>query len=373
MKNTVILAIILTTMVIAAGCAPEAPAASPPPDPIISLPTTALSPAATTAPGTTAVAESPVVAPVPIAPPGTTLDPMPGRTNVYSVEIDLVPSKLVYLPGEQIDMKLVLTNASTGDVESVIIISLPPVVNLVRTGSFSGPVRPPGIVIPPSEAGQSGAVKTYSAGTGEKTLAKGEELTYDLTWDQKDKGGNQVSPGWYNYESTCYYRPESSENNVGSGVGKRAFLIQYPQGAMQKTIEVNQSKTITGLPITTLNGETKLVDVTITLERVELNEMGATFYATLTSPNNPVTGYDNPEWMGHVPMSAQFVVDGTVKEVRAPNSQFLDDGIEFRWGASADDLNYLDPVPADAKGLTFVIPEIRPDWTGPWEFKIQLE
>ncbi|MDD5038735.1 MAG: hypothetical protein PHN78_05400, partial [Dehalococcoidales bacterium] len=330
------------------------------------------SPAATTAIGTTTANEESLVVPAPVPPPGMTIAPMPGRTNVYSVEIDLIPSKQVYLPGEQIDMKLVLTNASTGDVEPVVFTSLPPVVSLVRTGTFSGPAVPPGVIVPPSEAGQSGAVKTYAAGTGEMTLAKGEELTYNLTWDQKDKDGNQVSPGWYNYESNCNYHPASSENNVGSGVGKRAFLIQYPQGAMQKSIEVNQSKKITGLPITAVNGETKLVDVTITLGMVDLSEMGATFYASMTSPNNPVSGYNNFEWLSHVPLSAQYVVDGVVKEARAPNTQFLDSGVEFRWGASAEDINYLDPIPADAKELTFVISEIRPDWIGPWEFKVQL-
>ena len=373
MKKILILVVMLITTAIAAGCAPEAPTTSLPPDPSISIPTAPLSTAAATTTGTTTANDKSVIVPAPVAPPGMTLAPMPGRTNVYSVEIDLIPSKQVYLLGEQIDMKLVLTNASTGDVEPVVVTSLPPVMNLIRTGTFSGPAVPPGVIVPPSEAGQSGAVKTYAAGTGEKTLAKGDKLKYNLTWDQKDIDGNQVSPGWYNYESNCSYRPESSENNVGSGVGKRAFLIQYPQGAMQKTIEVNQSKTITGLPITSVNGETKLVDVTITLERVELNELGATFYATMTSPNNPVSGYNNFEWLSHVPLSAQYTVDDMVKEARSPNSQFLDDGIKFRWGASADDPNYLDPVPADAKEIFFVISEIRPDWIGPWEFKIQLK
>ncbi|MDD5037767.1 MAG: hypothetical protein PHN78_00375 [Dehalococcoidales bacterium] len=369
MKKIFTISLMIVSIVGVFGCAPDS-SITPPPSSF----TPAGSQAATTVPGTTTANEAPVIAPVPIVPPGMTPGlPPTGRENVYSVQTELVPSKLVYLPGEQIDMKLVLTNASQGEVEPVIVSPLPPIVSLVRTGTFSGPSVPPGVIMPPSEAGQSGAVKTYSAGTDEKTLAKGEELTYDLTWDQKDKDGNQVSAGWYNYESTCYYRPKSSENNVGSGVSKRAFLIQYPQGAMQKTIEVNQFRTITSLPITTLSRETKLVDVTITLKRVELNEMGATFYAEMTSPNNPVSGYNNPEWMGHVPLSAQFVVDGVVKEARAPNSRFLDNGIVFRWGASPDDDNYLDPVPADAKELTFVIPEIRPNWAGPWEFKIPLE
>ncbi len=319
----------------------------------------------------------PVVVPAPTPPPDRAgisgAIPPTGRENVYSVQIDLVPSKLVYMPGEQVQMELVFTNASQGEVEPVILSQLPPIVNLTKAGVFSGPAVPPGLALPDTESGESTPVKTFPAGTGKETLAKGDEITYSLTWDQKDKDDNQVSPGWYYYESSYNYRPESSEDGTTSGVRKRAFLIQYPQGAMQKTIEVNQSNTITGLPITTLNGETKLVDVTITLERVEISEMGATFYATMTSTNNPVSGYNNPEWLGHVPLSAQYVIDGAVKEARAPSSHFLDNGIEFRWGASQDDDNYLDPVPVDAKEITFVIPEIRPDWEGPWEFEIQLE
>jgi len=299
--------------------------------------------------------------------------PPTGRENVYSVQIGLVPSKQVYLPGEEVRMELTLTNASQGNVEPVIVSSLPPSVSLVKAGSFSGPARPPGVVIPPSEAAESGAVKSFPAGTGEKTLAKGEALTYNLTWDQKDKDGSQVSPGWYNYESTCYYSPESSENNIGSGVGKRAFLIQYPQGAMQKTIEVNQTRDLTALPLLTMEGETKVVDVVIALERVELNEMGATFYLFMSSPDNPLSGYNNPEWMSRVPNPCQYIVDGVTHEARYPNGKFLDSGIEFRWGASADDDNYLDPVPSDAKELTLVISEIGHGWEGPWEFTVPLE
>ncbi len=370
MRIAAILSLIVLIMAGAIACATET---ASPSQGILSAPTGDQTPVASTSPS----GEATLAVPAPIAPPDRTgtAGPLPitGRENVYSVHIDLVPSKQVYLPGEEIQMELVLTNASQGEVEPVILSSLPSAVSLVRTGSFSGPTVPPGVVLPPAEAGKTGAVKTFPAGTGEKTLAKGEKLNYNLTWDQKDEYGNQVSPGWYNYESICYYRPESSENNVGSGVGNRAFLIQYPQGAMIKTIAVNQSQTVNGLPLVSPTGETRPVDVVITLERVELNEMEATFYATMTSPDNPVSGYKNFEWLSHVPLSAQFVVDGVVKEARAPNSKFLDTGIEFRWGASLDDDNYLDPVPSDAKELTFVISEIKPDWKGPWEFKIPLE
>ena len=121
-----------------------------------------------------------------------------------------------------------------------------------------------------------------------------------------------------------------------------------------------------------VNGETKLVDVVIDLKRVELDEKGVTFYAVMRSLNNPVFGYNNPE-CHRVPLTAQHAVDGVVKEARALNSQFFGSRIEFRWGASPDDDNYLDPVPADEKQLTFVITEVRPDWEGPWEFEVQLQ
>lgn len=291
-----------------------------------------------------------------------------GGDKVYSVQLDLAPSKTVYLPGEQVQMTVTLTNTSEGDVEPLVISPFPPKISLVPAGSFSGPAVPPNI----NPALASGAVKTFPAGSGEKTLAKGEKATFGLKWDQKDENGKQASPGWYYYEFSYSANQESSGPGGGiSGGRDRAFLIQYPQGAMQKVIEVNQSCTVSDLPFL-VNGETKLIDVALTLEEVELNETGATFYATMTSPDNPVSGYNGPEWHGHIPLASQYAVDGIVKDARAPNSQFLDNEVDFRWGASADDPNYLDPVPADAKNLTFTIPDIGPDWKGPWEFNISL-
>jgi hypothetical protein len=328
-------------------------------------------------PPSTPANQAPVVIPAPTSPPGAPegpgFTPPSGRGNVYSVQIDLVPSKLVYMSGEQVQMELIMTNASQGEVEPVIVSPLPPAISLVKSGALSNRPLPPGVDAPDLEPGESASVKTFPAGTEERKLAVGEKVTYHLIWDQKDTDGKQVSPGWYYYEYRYDFRKESSSEGVGSGGRDRAFLIQYPQGAMQKSIEVNQSRTLTGVPLVTMEGETKLVDVVITLERVELNEMGATFYAEMTSPNNPVSGYSNPEWAGRIPMSAQYIVDGEIIEARAPNTKFLDSGIQFRWGASPDDDNYLDPVPADAKELIFVIPEIEPNWKGPWGFKIPLE
>jgi hypothetical protein len=300
-----------------------------------------------------------------------------GRENAYSVQIDLVPSKQVYKSGEQIQMDLVLTNSSRGKVEPVILKSVPPVVNMIEAGSLNRQAQaaPPGAALPETDYDKPVIVKTFPAGTETKTLAVNEKLTSQLTWDQKNESGKQVSPGWYQFESNFFFIPESKNDisrDMKSSVRKKAFLIQYPQGAMTKVIEVNQSRTITGLPFN-MDDKIKQIDVVFTLKRVELNEMGATFYLNMTSPNNPVSGYNNPEWTGYVvQLRAQYGVDGTIKEARAPNAKKLASGIELRWGASADDANYLDPVPSDAKELSFIIPEIRPDWKGSWEFKIPL-
>jgi hypothetical protein len=380
MKIAIMLTLIMVIIAGASACAIDTLSTAPLSQGNLSVPVETLTPIPQAA---ALFTEAPpdegasTVVPMPALPtgkPGDVLLPHTGRENVYSVQLDLVPSKLVYLPGEKVQMELILTNASKGKVEPVIVSQLPPVVRMVEAGSITRQAQavPPGVILPGPESAKSVIVKTFPAGTEEKTLAAGEKATYQLTWNQKDENGNQVSPGWYYYETNYNFRPESAKEDRNAGLRDRAFLIQYPQGALQKIIEVNQSRMIPGLPLT-IGDETKPVDVVITLKRVELNEMGATFYTTMSSPDNPVSGYNNPEWMSRIPMGAQYMVDGVVTEARAPVSQFLDSGIEFRWGATPDDPNYLDPVPADAKEITFVIPEIGYDWKGPWEFAIPLE
>jgi len=266
------------------------------------------------------------------------------------VEIELIPLKMIYIPGEQVQMALILTNASMGEVESVYVSPLPSGLS---------------IVIP--ESRRSIIVKKLSVSTGERKLAVGEKTTYDLTWDQKDEEGKQVAPGWYFYESNINVRMESFTDSFGAGVRERAFLIQYPQGALEKVIELNQSLTANSL-LFDVGGATKPVDIVFTLKRVELSQERASFFILVTSPDDPLTSYDRDNWPS-TRMEAQYTMDGVVKDARAGNRQFTDDGIEFRIGYGD---SYLDPVPGDARELTFVITRFG-DWQGPWEFKVPLE
>lgn len=254
------------------------------------------------------------------------------------------------MPGEEVEIEVRLTNES---VEPVTVTQMPPKLSLVLPGPAEDAVK---------------VVRTFNAGTEERELAVGETVTYKLTWNQKDEVEQQAPPGWYFGDFEYAVRKETPPTHEWRSGGRdRLFLIQYPQGAMEKVIELNQSQTITGLPFD-VDGEVKPIDIVFTLKRVELSQERASFFILVTSPNNPLPDYDNHQWRSSR-MDAQYVIDGVVKDARPDNRQFTDDGIEIRCGYNN---SYLDPVSSDAKELTFIITRFG-DWEGPWEFTVPLK
>jgi hypothetical protein len=356
MKRTILAVIVLSTASLFFSCSHETPS-TPTESVTVTPPVAIMVPETSPAGGTTTMG--------PLMPPGGPgMTPPTSPVRVYSVQTDLTPSRLVYMPGEEVDMELVLTNASQGDVEPVVLSSLPPAVNLYPAGAAAARAMVPGLPMQNAPADQT--VKTFPGGSGEATLAVGEKLTYDLTWDQKDGNGNQVPPGWYYYNYTCWFRPESSTEPSGSGGSNRAFLIQYPQGVMEKTIEVNQSQTASGLPFE--SGEN--IDLTITLQRVEMIAESVGFTAMVTSPSyNPpqAPGLPDPRWM--LGVYATYTVDGVVHDAGVAAMNPLEDGLRLQWGYGPES---LDPIPNGAKELTFTITKPG-DWEGPWIFKIPLQ
>ena len=131
------------------------------------------------------------------------------------------------------------------------------------------------------------------------------------------------------------------------------FLIQYLQGAMEKTIEMNESQTVDG--------------ITVTLERVELTSARMAVYVF-----NAPLGYSfpsgqplpAPSMMFHA--EAEYSVDGgAFKKAGSSGIRPLENGMLHIW-------DNLDPVPVDGKELTFRITKLG-DWEGPWEFRIPLD
>jgi len=265
----------------------------------------------------------------PVPPPSPVSVPAAPSVPMLTVMGDTERS--YYLPGEEIIIEFTFTN---DDSQPLIISPFPPEVNIYL----------PTLPEPDSK------IRSFAAGAQELELEPGETRTYSLLWDQ------QVIPGWYSVEVERNIRAAAQETEAATTVGHvTKILIRYPQGAMERTIEVNQSQTLN--------------DLTVTLEQVELSADGARFLALVTSPDYSVpqgAALAPPEWRG--PVYAQYAVDGLTKRARVANMGYFEEGIRLRWGYDIG----LDPVPVDARELTFTITSFG-DREGPWQFEIPLQ
>jgi len=203
--------------------------------------------------------------------------------------------------------------------------------------------------------GQDEVVYSSVAGTRTRDIGPDYPDSWYHTkgfWDQKDNNGEQVAPGWYEIS----YEYVIIEQNTGKRYTANPtarFQIVHPDSAMNKDLGVNQSVTSEG--------------ITVTLERIELNAVKVTVYIFTTPP-----GYSLPE--GHPPEQAEslginsraeYSVDGGItKQPVDIGGQFNKSGARLIWD--------LDPIPVDAKELTFTITQLG-DWEGHWEFRIPLE
>lgn len=260
--------------------------------------------------------------------------PMPAPPPPF--ERNVVPEEAHYLLGEPVEVKLSITNTSS---DTIVMSTYPPEIR----------------VTPWQDHDQ--VLSSRAGGTQPLEIRPGDTIVMEFTWDQKDKEGTQVSPGWY--------AVTFKDINITQGDRRTTFnptarvLIQYPQGAMEKSFDLNQSQTVNG--------------ITVMLERVELTIDGAGFYIFFIPP-----GYTAPPTGPRLPpipppmaimAKAEYSFDGMTRNARTAGFGTKDDGIKLVWGGGP---SKLDPVPSDAKELTFIITQLN-DWKGPWEFKVPLE
>ncbi len=318
--------IVLVVMVIGTlwgtGILPRFGGMSSPPPAVTPVPTVTV-PATTPAP-TTAV-------PRPTAPPL----PLPAPPPPF--EAHAVPEEARYLPGQPVEVKLSLTN-----------VSLTP----ITLDQYPPEIR----VTPRININFTPIVFSVPGGTQPRELKPNETVSIDFTWDQKDNAGKQVQPGWYNVifgEITARQGDTRYTFNPGAYV-----LIQYPQGTIEKSFDLNQSQTVNG--------------ITVTLERVELTADSSSFYLFFIPRGYtpPPTGSGLPPMPPTMPImaKAEYSIGGLIKYAGTAGFNTRGDGIKLVWRSGP---GKLDPIPSDAKELTFSITIIN-DWQGPWEFKIQL-
>jgi hypothetical protein len=309
---------------------------SPPaiPAPSSTTPMTTITSATTTTPQTT-VTSSTTTPPGPGISPGVTFNRLPDIVSSY---------------GEDVKIGLSFSNQAP---EARVMSPFPPEINIIKLPN----VTPPDIVI-----------RTYPASGNQVEIPPGGTASYTLDWDQKDDSGQQVAPGWYGVEVTVASRKASDFTDRVRGVAARVLVLP-PGGVMQKTIEVNESQTATGLPFNTGRQE-ELINLTITLQRVEMTADSVGFTVFVTSPayvppQGP--GLPDPLWM--LGAYATYTVDGAVHDAAVAAMNPGENGLTLRWGYGPDK---IDPIPAGARKLTFTITKIR-DWQGPWTFEVPLQ
>lgn len=149
----------------------------------------------------------------------------PEPTLEINVPITLPPCRL----GESVEIKLSLKNTGSKPI------------NL----SY----YPPEIKI--SQQVNEEVVRRFPKGNKTIKIEPNKKHVYIFKWDQKDEGGNQVEPGYYTADVYNIHADGPELRHTGTifayGFPITRVLIQQPQGAMEKIIEVNQSKKVNNI------------------------------------------------------------------------------------------------------------------------------
>jgi len=245
----------------------------------------------------------------------------------------LIPEEAHYLPGEKVEVTLSIANTS-GD--NMTISHYPPEVQ----------------VSPWLDREQ--VLSSRPGGTQPLEVRAGETVTQDFAWDQKDSQGQQASPGWYAVSFRDMNITQGDRGTMSHPTAR--VLIQHPQGAVEKTIDLNQEQTVNG--------------ITVTLERIELMVDGARFSTFFIPPayTPPPAGPGLPP-APVVTARAEYSFSGVTRNAGTAGFSTKDSGMRLVWGIG---MHKLDPVPSDATELVFTITQLN-DWQGPWEFRIPLE
>ena len=277
----------------------------------------------------------------PSEPTQTNPAPIP-PTGGIELMLEASTDKVDYLPGEQVKIEISVHN---------------PISRTVIVSPF-----PPEMEISSKENQQ--LIRSFIPESNEVQFEGNETKTFSLTWDQKDTDGNQVVPGYYRvYVYTDVWEALGDGGRTGIGKIPMYIFVKHPQGAMEKIIEVNQSQAIVDMPLS-WGSEELLVDINITLERVELSAEEAEFivFATLKEWGKPQDIYTHPLWWGN---SAGYNVDGVYHSLPGAGMTYLQDGIRYFWKGN--------PIPGYTQELIFVMNRLSEDWEGPWEFQVPLD
>ena len=264
----------------------------------------------------------------PTSPPPSSVSPQEVHptppVRPADVMVMAVTGQNAYLPGEVVTVEFSLRNTTD---EPQTVEPFPPAVTIIRPG------RP-----------QDETVRTFPAGDGIKQLAAEEEVTYNLTWEQRDDAGQAAAYGYYRF------RLDAIPPQVIGG-----FYILPPEGVIEGLWEPQATRFVSG--------------VTATMERVDMALDGLDFQLVMTPPgydaDTPIDPDSLPE-MPPLPEAGYRLDDGELQALGQPSIIAPQpDGFLYIWRVPA-------PVPASVRELSLTISDYG-GWEGPWEFRIPLE
>lgn len=269
--------------------------------------------------------------------------PPPHPTSPNPLEMNDVTTKLWYLPGELVEVRFLWRNTAT---EFVKVKPFPLAIDILCP--FTGNV-----------------IWSRLGGLGELKLNPNETLTHTLVWDQRDHSGQIVAPGYYflrvRYNVTRDSAKPQSSDAPYDGYPPLKILVQFPQGAVDRVIALEQTRSLA-------DGSS------LTLERLILSQLGVKAYAFLIPVKYVSPGPKEPPPEPLITFAQYRLGSEPFKSIGVAESHFFEGGIHLEW-------DLINPIPKGAKLLTFVIDELRwrdnsgemHMWPGPFEFQVELE
>jgi flagellar hook assembly protein FlgD len=238
--------------------------------------------------------------------------------------------KKSYLPGEQVTYGSSITNLSSG---TMTIDPFPPARQI-------------------KSLDQDKVVISEPAGTRTWEIMPAPFYHNTGSWDQRDSNGDQVPPGLYEIAFEYILIEQNTSKSYPLNL-EYEFQIVSPESALNKSLEINQSITAE--------------ELTITLERLELNAAGGKAFIFFIPPGYTMSEDHPPRELSESLFNsiAEYSLDGGVgRTALNSESEFNQSGARLIWN--------LDPVPVGSQELVFTVDHLG-NWNGPWIFKVKLD
>jgi hypothetical protein len=275
-------------------------------------------PAATTIPTTTA--------------PATTASPtqIPAPSPATLVSVEAGTDKAAYQPGETVRIELAMKNVSQAPLT---LDKMPPILSLMQ-----------------AETGQP--VYTFTAGSDTRTLAPNEVARYAYAWTQIDFKGRPVTGSYYVELEDLEYQGRPVQLNLSRPV--RFEILPNPGNTGTSTIDVGQSQTFN--------------NITVTLQRVTISDIGIMLNAFITPPQDYAVVQVGTGYRANRSYAAAAVYSFNrdwVQEAGVSAVEYLPNGMNHTWFI-------LVIIPPGAGELYFETTDIG-GWPGSWDFTIPLK